>query len=212
MELLRDRCVSNGMNELRLRIVRMVRNRVRILCSLAIGSAVFFAARVVLARSATFDQSSEAFLTAYRVLQHPRCLNCHPSGDTPLQGDDSHPHAFRVKRGADGTGVSAMKCANCHQVENRPEGNAPPGAAGWQLPPTSMRMSFQGKSATELCRQLKDPKLNGGRTIDRVVNHLDTTLVRWAWQPGSDRTTPPLSYDEFVGAMKKWAANGASCP
>ena len=35
---------------------------------------------------------------------HPRCMNCHPSGDVPLQGDDSHLHVQNVKRGDDGQG------------------------------------------------------------------------------------------------------------
>src|SRR5262249_39436492 len=45
-----------------------------------------------------------AFLDVYKVLTHPRCLNCHPSGDAPLQGDDSHPHLQNVQRGGDGKG------------------------------------------------------------------------------------------------------------
>src|SRR5580704_5029455 len=33
-----------------------------------------------------------AFERAYPVFLSPRCQNCHPSGDAPLQGDDSHVH------------------------------------------------------------------------------------------------------------------------
>ena len=65
-------------------------------------------------------ESAEAFKEAYKVLMHPRCMNCHPSGDAPLQGDDSHIHAQNVTRGKDGKGVYAMKCSNCHQKENTP--------------------------------------------------------------------------------------------
>ena len=47
-----------------------------------------------------------ACLEAYKVLMHPRCVNCHPAGDAPLQGEDSRPHTFfRLRRGADGHGV-----------------------------------------------------------------------------------------------------------
>ena len=60
-------------------------------------------------------ESAEAFKEAYKVLMHPRCMNCHPSGDAPLQGDDSHIHAQNVTRGKDGKGVYAMKCSNCNQ-------------------------------------------------------------------------------------------------
>src|SRR5262249_30535708 len=48
-----------------------------------------------------------AFNAAYLVFSHPRCVNCHPSGNAPLQGDDGHPHAFRVQRGTDGAGIAA---------------------------------------------------------------------------------------------------------
>src|SRR5688572_11445620 len=55
-----------------------------------------------------------AFLEAYKVLMHPRCMNCHPAGDVPLQGDDSRLHIQNIKRGHDGKGLYALKCANCH--------------------------------------------------------------------------------------------------
>src|SRR5688572_11603649 len=49
-------------------------------------------------------ESAQAFIKAYRVFMHPRCMNCHPVGDAPLQGDDSHIHAQNVTRGPDGKG------------------------------------------------------------------------------------------------------------
>src|SRR6267378_8436126 len=55
--------------------------------------------------------SRAAFLAAYPVLMHPRCMNCHPKGDAPLQGDDSHVHIQNVKRGTDGHGKYGMKCS-----------------------------------------------------------------------------------------------------
>ena len=59
--------------------------------------------------------SVKAFKQVYTVLMSPRCMNCHPSGNIPLQGDDSHLHTMSPQRGIDGKGVYAMKCANCHQ-------------------------------------------------------------------------------------------------
>src|SRR5688500_4538301 len=100
--------------------------------------------------------SRAAFLAAYKVLMHPRCMNCHPSGDAPLQGDDSNPHVQNIKRGPDGKGLYALKCANCHQDANLPGLNMPPGHPNWHLPPADMRMVFEGKSPAELARQLKD--------------------------------------------------------
>src|SRR5437773_1306089 len=43
--------------------------------------------------------SVEAFMQVYKVLMNPRCMNCHPAGDQPLQGDDNHIHTMNVQRG-----------------------------------------------------------------------------------------------------------------
>lgn len=37
-------------------------------------------------------RSRALFLEASRVLLHPRCANCHPDGDVPLQGMEQRPH------------------------------------------------------------------------------------------------------------------------
>jgi hypothetical protein len=44
------------------------------------------------------------------------------------------PAAGRLKRGADGKGKYALKCANCHQDTNLPGANMPPGNPTWHLP------------------------------------------------------------------------------
>src|SRR4249919_2013113 len=59
---------------------------------------------------AAYKASQEAFLDVYKVLMSPRCMNCHPAGDIPLQGDDSHQHTMNVQRGVDGKGMYALKC------------------------------------------------------------------------------------------------------
>jgi hypothetical protein len=157
--------------------------------------------------------SRAAFLEAYKVLMHPRCMNCHPSGDVPLQGDDSHPHAQNVKRGKDGKGLYALKCANCHQYTNLPGENMPPGNPNWHLPPLEMRMVFQDRTPAELARQLKDPKQNGGKTLDQVLTHVsEDKLVLGGWEPGDGRTKPPLTHAEFAAKMREWVEKGAAIP
>src|SRR5262249_11391074 len=89
-------------------------------------------------------ESRAAFLAASPVFMHPRCLNCHPVGNAPLQGDDSHPHAQNVQRGPDGKGLYALKCANCHQFSNLPGANMPPGNPNWHMLPPQTPMVFQG--------------------------------------------------------------------
>jgi hypothetical protein len=162
------------------------------------------------------DQGNEKSLLAFRdvasVLTSPRCLNCHVPDDGPLQGDDDHPHAMNVKRGADGKGSAALRCFACHQTENSKALHAPPGAPDWQLPSPKTPMAWKGLSAGELCRTLKDPAKNGNRSLQGLIGHMDTSLVRWAWNPGPGRTTPPLSHDEFVSRLKEWIDTGAACP
>jgi hypothetical protein len=154
-----------------------------------------------------------AFLDVYKVLMHPRCMNCHPSGDVPLQGDDSHPHLQNVQRGQDGKGKYALKCANCHQDTNLPGENLPPGNPTWQLPRKDMPLVFEGKSPRELADQLKDPRRNGGRTLEQLVEHVThDKLVLWGWEPGDGRTKPPLSHAEFARKFREWVEKGAASP
>ena len=139
-------------------------------------------------------------------------MNCHPSGDIPLQGDDSHLHLQGVKRGPEGKGLYALKCTNCHQSANTPGLNMPPGVPDWHLPPPSMRMVFQGRSAHDLALQMLDPKRNGGKSKKDLIEHMKTDLVKWAWHPGEGRKKPPLSYDAFTTQFKLWLDKGAVAP
>ena len=158
-------------------------------------------------------ESVKAFSTVYQVLMSPRCMNCHPSGNVPLQGDDSHLHTMLPKRGTDGKGIYAMKCTNCHQPQNTPGLNTPPGDPNWHLPPANMKMVFQGKTPRQLAAQMLNPKRSGSKTIAQLVKHISSdALVLWGWNPGEGRTLPPLSHDEFVKQFKLWLDNGAYLP
>ena len=157
--------------------------------------------------------SRAAFLAAYPVFMHPRCMNCHPTGNAPLQGDDSHPHAQNVQRGHDGKGLYALKCANCHQSENLPGLNMPPGNPNWHMLPPETPMVFQGKTPAQLARQLKDPRQNGGKTIEQLLHHVtEDKLVLGGWDPGDGRTKPPQSHAEFAARMREWVEKGAAIP
>ncbi|GAC1345202.1 MAG: hypothetical protein NVSMB23_21020 [Myxococcales bacterium] len=164
---------------------------------------------------AAADPAAE-FAMVQRVLQHPRCLNCHPAGDRPLQGDDSHVHLQNIQRGEDGRGPKGLSCNACHGAANPPASygfHAPPGvASGWHLPPRNMRMVFEGRSTHDLCEQLKDPARTGGKDMPAMLAHLSTDLVLWGWAPGYGRAPVPIPHDRFVAAWASWAAAGAPCP
>ena len=192
--------------------------RVLLLLTVAVAGAATLSARPEAAAVAWPTDKDDAdaraaFLAVYKVLMHPRCLNCHPSGDAPLQGDDSHVHMQNVQRGEDGKGKYALKCANCHQDTNLPGANMPPGNPTWQLPRTNMPLVFQGKGPRELADQLKDPQRNGGKTLEQLVEHVtNDKLVLWGWGPGDDRTKPPLTHDEFARKFREWVEKGAASP
>lgn len=156
--------------------------------------------------------SVKAFANVYKVLMSPRCMNCHPSGDIPLQGDDNHLHTMGPQRGTDGKGIYAMKCANCHQPTNTPGLHTPPGNPDWHLPPATMRMVFQGRTAHQLAKQLVDPKQNGNKNMEKLLEHADDGLVLAGWNPGEGRTLPPMSHAEFKKAWTTWLKTGAYAP
>ena len=157
-------------------------------------------------------ESVKAFMDVYKVLMSPRCMNCHPSGDIPLQGDDSRLHAMLPQRGKDGKGVYAMKCANCHQPTNLDGPAKPPGHPDWHLPPANMKMVFQGRTAEQLAKQLVNPKTNGNKNLKQLLAHADDGLVKAGWNMGEGRTLPPMTHEEFKKAWITWIQKGAYAP
>jgi len=156
------------------------------------------------------QESKEAFLAAYEVFMHPRCMNCHPTGDIPLQGDDSHLHTQGVKRGMDGKGLYANKCTNCHQLEKIEGEHLPPGNPVWHLPPAHRKMVFQDKSPRELAAGFKDSTFTGFHSVERIIEHVETDpLVKNSFTYG---TRPPLTHEEFVAKVKEWIEKGAVLP
>jgi len=186
---------------------------VTVTCALALGAFVASIHAAPRTPKPDAKASREAFLQVYKVFTSPRCQNCHPAGDAPLQGDDSHVHTQNVKRGKDGQGVYGMRCDTCHQTTNLSGEHLPPGNPKWSLPTPEQKMVIVGRSPAELCRQLKDPKQTGGRSLQQLFEHVSSDdLVGWAWDPGMGRTLPPLSRPDTAAKMKIWMEGGAACP
>ena len=130
----------------------------------------------------TATRSAALFTELGKVLTSPRCVNCHPAGDRPHQGDLGRLHQPPVERGPDGFGLAAMRCPICHQGANFEPGRVP-GHPDWHLAPREM--AWEGKTLGEICTQIKDRARNGGRSGEDLVHHIGTdTLVGWAWAPG----------------------------
>jgi len=156
--------------------------------------------------------SAAAFEAMVPVLRHRRCMNCHSSGDFPQQGDDGHRHTMNVRRGLYGEGVAGLKCSICHQDRNLQGEHMPPGAPGWHLPAAGEPMIWEGLNDRQLCELFKNPSANGHRSVDEIVQHMNTPLVLWAWHPGEGRTPVPMPQNEFLAKAKEWASSGAACP
>ena len=161
------------------------------------------------------DASLNAFDQMMQVIAHKRCVNCHPSGDRPHQGEDSHEHRFGVQRGEDGHGIAALTCNTCHQEENN-ELSGVPGAPHWHLAPRSM--GWEGMSRVEIARAMVDPARNGGRSIEEIEQHLtQDPLVLWVFEPGVNhegipREKPPITKEEYIAAVRTWVETGAVIP
>jgi hypothetical protein len=150
------------------------------------------------------------FREAGKVLQNPRCLNCHPVGDRPTQTDRMEPHRPWVVRGLDGNGAPGLACGTCHHAANFDAAGVP-GNPRWRLAPASM--GWQGRSLGAICVQIKDPARNGGKDMVALIRHVsEDSQVGWAWSPGAGRTPAPGTQSGFGALMRAWAESGARCP
>jgi hypothetical protein len=185
----------------------------------ATGAAVFASAQTPagLKRVADFAsirdpraRSVALFTEAGKVLQHPRCLNCHPAGDSPTQTDAMRLHQPLVVRGDADIGAVGMMCGTCHHAENFDPANVP-GHPEWHLAPKEM--AWQGKSLGAICEQIKDKTRNGGRDMPALIKHMaEDSLVGWGWKPGGNRTPAPGTQAEFGALIKAWVETGGHCP
>jgi hypothetical protein len=156
------------------------------------------------------QRSLALFQEVGKVITHARCMNCHPAGDRPSQGDDRHPHMPLVVRGVDNFGAIGMRCTTCHGPANFDPGGVP-GNPVWHLAP--IEMAWVGKSLGQICEQIKDPNRNGGKSMDELLHHMaEDSLVGWGWNPGVGREPAPGTQKEFGALFKAWIDTGAVCP
>ena len=169
--------------------------------------------RPVSAFSSIRDKRTRAvalFEEAGKVIQHPRCVNCHPVTERPTQTDLMQPHQPWVVRGAAGLGAPALPCATCHHATNYDPARVP-GHPQWHLAPESM--AWQGRSLGQICEQVKDPARNGGKDMEALLHHMEAdSLVGWGWNPGAGRTPVPGTQAQFGALLRAWAQSGAHCP
>ena len=160
-------------------------------------------------------RSIALFTEAGKVIQSPRCLNCHPVQRAPTQGDDLHPHKPPWVAGDSGHGPAGLPCFSCHTAANVPtwgqDIKSIPGDPKWALAPAEM--AWQGKSLGQICAQIKNPATNGGKSLAELHHHMaQDHLVGWGWNPGAGRTPAPGTQAQFGELIKAWIDTGAKCP
>jgi hypothetical protein len=160
------------------------------------------------------DKSKRAvalFEEAGKVIQSPRCLNCHPATERPTQTDAMRPHEPLVIRGEAGMGApGGLVCTTCHHDANFDPAGVP-GNPLWHLAPAEM--AWQGKTLGQICVQIKDRERNGGKDMAALIRHMaEDPLVGWGWNPGAKRTPAPGTQKQFGELIKAWADGGAACP
>jgi hypothetical protein len=161
---------------------------------------------------ASAEESASLFAPVYEVLVSPRCMNCHPAGDRPLSDRDGV-HPMNVGRESFEAGLLCSTCHAEHNTELPGSPPGPPGAPHWQLPPKETPMTFQGRTITALCIQMRDLTQNGNRTLADLLEHVSKDpLVLWGWNPGGNRATPPSSHETFVKSFGAWVRAGGICP
>ena len=143
-----------------------------------------------------------------KVLTHPRCTNCHPRTDSPLQGEKGDLHQPKVVRGVGGMGAPGMNCTTCHGMENF--GNVP-GNPSWHLAPSEM--AWAGVPLDAICEQIKDPERNGGKSLDAIHKHMvEDSLVGYGWNAPAHLQPAPGSQRQLGELTRAWIDSGAHCP
>lgn len=175
------------------------------------------------AGSVTKAEGLAAWSRVYDVASHPRCANCHTGpSDRPMWSGPSYGtprvHGMNIQAGQSRMGIERLACATCHTTKDSNWDNAnaqphaaPRVAAGWALAPEEAH--WFGRTSEQICAQLRDPDLNGGRDMMALAAHLDhDVILHWAWAPGGNREPAPYSLQAHVNDILAWGVAGMPCP
>ena len=159
-----------------------------------------------------------AFETVRAVLQHPRCQNCHPAGDAPLQGDDGPraraERAARARRARHGRRASARRATARRTRPSSYGAHIPPGVAtGWHMPPPEEKMVFVGVRAARAVRADQGPGAQRRQGHGRAAHAPRRSARDLGLEPGlRPRAGVHAVAQTFLAAWETWAAAGAPCP
>ena len=128
------------------------------------------------------ERSVAYFDEMLKVIQHPRCLNCHPVDNSPRQGMEMQMHEPPVVRGANDFGAPGMRCTTCHGTENveftTKEGSIP-GHEPWQLAP--LETGWIGRAPPRSAPSSRTPSA----TAAAAWRSCTSTTPRTGWSAGA---------------------------
>ncbi|WCR00555.1 hypothetical protein [Paracoccus aestuarii] len=175
------------------------------------------------AGSVSRDDGLAAWDRAWQVMSHPRCANCHVGDDhRPMwSGPDyprTTPHGMNISAGDSRMGIETLPCATCHITASTLESDprqAPNAMVDWHLPP--VEMAWFGLTSGQVCRQLRDPAMNGGRDWVQIAEHLQEDashggFVAWGFAPGGGREPAPFGLQAHIDDVLRWGAAEQPCP
>ena len=163
------------------------------------------------------ERSRALFNEIAKVVTHPRCMNCHPAGNHPLQGDDRHEHLPPVPRGEAGLGVAGLNCATCHTERNFTlVGAARPtrafrairaGASRRSKWPGKASRSARSASSSRTRRATADARSRCCTSISRT-----TTWSRGAGSRAKGASRRRADQKQLGALAQAWIESGAQCP
>ena len=170
-------------------------------------------------QNVSLEEGLAAWDRIYAVASHPRCANCHVGeSDRPMWSGPTYgkarPHGMGIRAGESRIGAETIPCRTCH-LTNETGGNdqahgAPQVADAWRLAP--VEADWFGRSSDEICGQLRDADLNGGRSFLEIADHLGhDVILHWAWEPGGGREAAPFSLQEHTADVLAWGVAGMPC-
>ena len=149
----------------------------------------------------TRARSVALFEEAGKVMQHPRCVNCHPRGDRPTaeRRDAAARAAGGARRGRPRRAGAALHApAIATRISIR---RACPAIRNG----TSRRRRWPGRASRSArsASRSRIRRATAARTSPRIVKHsTERQLVGWGWNPGAGRTPAPGTQAEFGALMQ----------
>ena len=153
-------------------------------------------------------RSAAYFTELGKVLTYPRCLNCHPAGDRPRQGDMARLHQPPVERGRRRLRPSGAALSDLPSGSELREGARKPDLAS-----RAARNGLGRQDAEPDLRPDQGPRAERHRSLETLVEHIgEDHLVGWAWAPGPGRQSAPGTQKEAGALVAAWVQTGAACP